>query len=204
MRADEDFDRFGGLKPGDDRDGRTEDAGGVYNDDLTMDCTTNWYPQGTLCDESPTTHAPGTSTKTDGDSGATWHNHGTNAGGTGVIVEDACSDGSCAAVDFNRARIFQMFSDGKTTHVRMSVHAERGDTPPAWNDAGWQELTGFAAVAAGTDQDGDGLVVLDPTVINVTPSVTRYVRIEARNDATHGDEDYIELRSVKLFSAALS
>jgi hypothetical protein len=179
-----------------------EDVGEVYHTELDEGCGTNWYPQGTLCDAAPGQHSPDLSTRSDQDTGATWDND--FAGGTGVLVVDACSDGSCAAVDFNRARIFQMYSDGKTTHLRISTHPERGDTPPAWNDAGWRTITGFETIGAGTDQDGDGLVVLDPTVLGVVPSVTRYVKIEARNDGTLEDEGYIEVRCVKLFSVPLS
>jgi hypothetical protein len=34
------------------------------------------------------------------------------------------------------------------------------------------------------------------------PRVTRYVRVEARNDGTHDEGDYTELRSLKLFSVS--
>ena len=36
-------------------DSGAADASGNYEDDLTADCSASWYPQGTLCDESPTT-----------------------------------------------------------------------------------------------------------------------------------------------------
>ncbi|HSN81958.1 MAG TPA: hypothetical protein VLS88_05235 [Polyangiales bacterium] len=175
----------------------------IYDDDLTTGCDTSWDPQGTLCDEPDTTDSPTTSTKTDSDSGATWYaepDAGDTAPITGFLVIDACSDDSCEAVDFNEARVFQMYSDGKTTHLRISVHDERGDTPPAWNDAGWMTVTDFEMIAAGTSIDD--IVVEDPTVISTGPQVTRYVRLEARNDGSLGDESYIEIRSVKLFSVS--
>jgi len=59
-----------------------EDTDLIYNDDLTQDCGSNWYPQGTLCDEAPTTNDPDVSTKTDDDSGATWYTD--NLGETGI------------------------------------------------------------------------------------------------------------------------
>jgi hypothetical protein len=126
---------------------------------------------------------------------------------TGFLVIDACSDDSCEAVDFNEARVFQMFSDGKTTHLRLSVHSERGGTAPAWDDAGWMTVTDFETIGAGMDVNADGSVVGDPTVISTGPHVTRYVRIEARNDGSlAGDDDddgtYTELRAVKLFSVS--
>jgi hypothetical protein len=74
---------------------------------------------------------------------------------------------------------FQMFSDGKTSHLRLSVHADRGDAAPSWDDAGWMTVSDFEAIGEGTDVNDDGLVVEDPTVISTGPHVTRYVRIEA-------------------------
>lgn len=178
-----------------------EDTDLIYHDDLAEDCESTWYPQGTLCDEAPTTDDPNVSTKTDRDSGATWYTD--NLGETGILVVDACSDGSCTVVDFNEVRIFQMFSDGKITHIRLFVHDEQGDIPPVWNDPGWRKLTGFEPVETGRDMSLDGLTVAEPTVLSVEPSLTRYILIEAQNDGTLGDPSYIELRSVKLFSVAL-
>ena len=178
-----------------------EDTGLIYHDDLTENCESSWYPQGTLCDEAPTTDDPDISTKTDEDSGATWRTD--NLGETGVLVVDACYDGSCTIIDFNEVRIFQMFSDGKTTHVRLFTHDKQGDTPPEWNDPGWKKLTGFEPIGGGRNVSADGLTVGDPAILSVEPSLTRYLLIEARNDGTLGDESYIELRSVKLFSVAL-
>jgi hypothetical protein len=182
-----------------------EDLDYVYNDDLTVGCDNSWYPQGTLCDESPTTDSPTTSTKQDADSGATWYAYTDPEDDppvTGFLVIDACSDDSCTAVDFNEARVFQMFSDGKTTHLRLSIHPDRGDTAPAWDDDGWVTVTDFEPIGAGTDVNGDALVVGDPTVFSTGPRVTRYVRVEARNDGTHDEGDYTELRSLKLFSVS--
>ena len=186
----------------------TEDVEFIYDDDLTTDCSVSWDPQGTLCDEPDTTDSPTTSTKTDEDSGATWYGD-TELGidqpapVTGFLVVDACSDASCEAVDFNEARVFQMYSDGKTTHLRISVHSERGDTAPSWDDAGWMTVSDFETIGEGTSNE-DFTVVENPTVISTGPRVTRYVRFEARNDGSllDDDGDYIELRSVKLFSVS--
>jgi len=185
-----------------------EDASYVYESDLLLGCDDSWYPQGTLCDEANSTDSQETSTKQDSDSGATWLGDGYDVDDedpiTGFLVIDACSDDSCAAVDFNQARVFQMFSDGKTTHLRLSVHGERGDTPPAWDDAGWETVTDFEAIGLGTNIDD--FIVEGPTVITTGPHVTRYVRIEARNDGSNVEDDedgyYTELRSVKLFSVS--
>lgn len=178
-----------------------EDVSGVYDGDLTQDCAESWYPQGTLCDESPTTDDPDVSTKTNEDSGATWE--GTSELGTGVLIVDACKTGGCTAVDVNEAHVFQMFSDGKTTNIRFYAHPDMGDTPPAWDDPNWQPLADFSVVNGGESVGGDPKIVDLPTVISLTPTVSRYFRIDVQNDGRHGDPDYIELRSVKMFAVAL-
>jgi hypothetical protein len=71
------------------------------------------------------------------------------------------------------------------------------------DDPGWQKLTDYEIIGAGRNTSIDGLTVSEPTVLRVDPSLTRYILIETRNDGTLGDESYIELRSVKLFSGAL-
>jgi len=194
-------------------DSGVEDVSMIYNDDLDADCLEEWYPQGTLCDESPTTDDPDVSTKTNGDSGATWDMSvpGPNSG-TGVLVVDACHTGGCTAIDVNEARIFQMYSDGKATHIQIFFHPETGDTPPAWDDAGWVAQGGLVTIEEGAlAVPGDALVVTSPTIVELEPSVTRYVRFDVQNDNRYAVTDvccsdpgyWIELRSVKLFSVAL-
>jgi hypothetical protein len=166
-----------------------------YHTELVVGCAASWYPQGSLCDDPPTTDDPTTSTKVAALSGATWD----AAGATGVLVVDACVDGSCEDVTFDEADLFQMFSDGKTTGVRLAVHPSTAAGAPAWDDAGWTLLGGFETVGAGTDVNSDAVTVTDPAAIGYgTPLTTRYVRIEAINDGTLGDAGYIELRAVKL------
>jgi hypothetical protein len=118
---------------------------------------------------------------------------------TGVLVIDACSDGSCTTIDFNEARVFQMYSDGKTTQLRLSVHSETSGTAPAWDDAGWTEVTGIEDIGEGTVLDEDELVVGDPTALLTGNQTTRYVRVETWNDGSLGDSSFTELRALKLF-----
>lgn len=92
-----------------------------------------------------------------------------------------------------------MFSDGKTTQIELAVHPATGDTPPDWQDGKWKVITeGFAPVGAGATADG-GTTVTDPTVLTVGRQSTRYLRVRVRNDGSQGSENYIELRSLKLF-----
>jgi hypothetical protein len=180
-------------------DAGTENEALVYEPDMTSDCTLGWTPQGTLCNADGTADDKATSTKESEDSGATWYNYDDDVGATGVLVIDACNDGSCESVAFSEARVFQMYSDGETTHVQLAIHPEMGDTPPAWDDAGWTVINGgFTAIGQGTTAD-EGLTVGEPKVIGVGSRKSRYVRVEARNDGSLTEADYVELRSLKLF-----
>ena len=172
----------------------------IYRDDLTQGCDTSWYPQGTLCDEHPGTHSRTLSHRASDHAGATWRTTtSTSPPVTGVLVIDACHDAACTTIFFNEARVFQMFSDGKTTHLRLSVHPSTAATPPEWDDLAWLPITGFERIAAGTQPTaGD---VTDPTVLPLAPTTARYVRVEARNDGAHTYPNYIELRAIKLFWA---
>jgi hypothetical protein len=177
-----------------------EYIGGIYHDELGTDCSSSWRPQGTLCDEGLATNSLATSIKTNDNSGATWYAYDDpEERVTGVLIIDACSDSSCSSITFNTARVFQMFSDGKTSDIRLYTHGELGNTPPAWNDAGWQGIDEFEIVASGIDLSGDGLIVSDPTSLSFNTSTSRYLKIEVTNDGAYDDGDYIELRSVKLF-----
>ncbi|MCA9534358.1 MAG: hypothetical protein KC593_11785 [Myxococcales bacterium] len=181
-----------------------EDANLVYSDDLLADCEANWEPSGTLCDDDrnvPATRDSATeSWRVDSDVGATWDAFDGNDGPvTGQLIIDACATG-CSTIQFSEARVFQMFSDGKTTHVRFYVHPGRDGTVPAWDDAGWRALGAERAVGPGRHDTTDGSLVTAPTrIVFGEVAETRYLRIEARNDGSYGDENYIELRSVKLF-----
>ena len=182
---------------------------GVYADELEADCSRSWRPSGALCDRAPTTSSTTISSTHSEDVGSTWYaiaDWDDDQLVTGLLVIDACNDGSCTTIAFDEARVFQMFSDGKLTHLRLATHPATGDTAPAWDDAGWVTVTGFEEISAGTElgteEDGDDEwhAVEDPTVIAITPRAsTRYLRVEARNDGRYGYETYTELRSLKLF-----
>lgn len=209
------------------------DTGEIYEHTLAPRCDQSWTVGGTLCDERPTTHDLDVSSKSNDSSGATFYNsHGHT---TGVLVIDACSDGSCTAIDFSSAAVFQMNQDGRTTSLRIAIHPDRGATHPAWDDDGWNVVTsgfdGFVSIgevvedtaggafgylyrdtgylAGDTDDTGSDTAssvemdqTTDPTFLNfLQTNVTRYVRVEMRNDGSQGEESYVELRALKLFGA---
>jgi hypothetical protein len=165
------------------------DGATVYNPNPGI-CGSSWQLVGTLCDEAPTTHSPTISTKTNANSGATYNN--SSFSGTGVLVVDLG-----AVQTFNRVNVFQMFSDGKTTHFRISTHPESGATAPDWQDAGWTSVNGFDFIGPGVNLGRNQ--VGDPTLIALPTTSSRYVMVEMRNDGSHGNYYWIELRAFKLF-----
>jgi hypothetical protein len=157
---------------------------------LGTSCNEVWRPFGTLCDESPNTNSMTTSTKQNQNSGITWN----NGGGTGIFIVDLG-----AAQTFNLAQVYQMFSDGKTTHVRGFYHPSTSATAPSLTDAGWVEMFPETLIGAGVL---NGNNVTQPTNITFNNTTARYIRFYARNDGRYGSSGYIETRSIKLFNTA--
>jgi hypothetical protein len=121
----------------------------LYNSDLSIDCSGSWNPQGSLCDEDPTADSREVSSKSVFNSGATWNTSG--ADDTGVLVVDMGS-----VQDLTEIRVFQMFSDGKTTQIHFSYHPETGGTPPSWNDTGWLNFDGTVSYVKTFSGEGFG------------------------------------------------
>jgi hypothetical protein len=104
-------------------------------------------------------------------------------------------------VDLKKSRrllktsVFQMFSEGKTTHIAFSGNPETGSTPPDANDAGWFTMIPKTPVGSGSNQ---GAYIRNPAKFELD-NHTRYVKIMAWNDGSMGSSDYIQLKGVKMF-----
>jgi len=159
---------------------------------LGSTCGESWRPFGTLCDETPNTNSLTTSTKSNPNSGITFNSG--SASGIGVFVVDLG-----ATQTFNLAQVYQMFSDGKTTHVRGFYHPSTSATAPSITDAGWVEM--FPETLVGPGAVSGNSVTL-PTEITFNNTSARYVRFYVRNDGRYGSGTWIETRSIKLFSTA--
>ncbi len=172
----------------------------VYSRDLNAGCVEYYAAQAALCDESDSREV---SARVNPFSGPSWGNYRGRV--RGVFVVDACHDGSCDAVDFNEAWVFQTFAYGKITHIRLSVHESRNGTAPSWHDDGWLAVFDPQLVGPGTDLSGDGTLVGDPTILQTGPQVARYLRVEVINDGSlGGDTGFIDFRQIKLFSRGVS
>jgi hypothetical protein len=165
-----------------------------YKNNLTNNCMAIWSPSGLLCNTSGTADDKTASVQAYTEVGATWFVN--DAASVGVLIIDAGN-----VINFSEARVFQMFSDGKITQIRLSVHSGTGSVVPAWNDTGWSVISpgtdGVSDVGAGVLETNGGVTA--PTVLSLGARSSRYIKVEAYNNGTHGDGGYIELRSLKLF-----
>jgi uncharacterized protein (TIGR02145 family) len=122
--------------------------------------------------------------------GSTWNNPQAGTG-YGILV-----------VDMNEVRhllnisVFQMFADGKTTHIAFAGHPETGLTPPDAFHGEWVEFLPKTGLGAGTNFNSH-IGSPDKFIVDVH---TRYVKIMAWNDGSLGHQSYIELKGVKMFA----
>jgi len=100
--------------------------------------------------------------------GTTWSGAAAGAG-VGQLVVDLQS-----AKTIDRFSVFQMFADGKTTHIQFFMHANTGATPPDAGDAGWVAVAAESAVGAGVN-DTANTRISSPTKITVPSFTTRYL-----------------------------
>lgn len=100
---------------------------------------------------------------------------------------------------FTTLRVFQMFSDGKTTQASIAIHSESTDSTPVYNDAGWTELERRGVGTGMQSTIGGNLLTSCPTVLDVGAHASRYVRLSFKNSGEFGDPSWIEVGAVKLF-----
>lgn len=97
---------------------------------------------------------------------------------------------------FTTLRIFQMFSDGKVTDVRLSVSSLTGSTWPAYDDGTWTVVAPRTGIGQGLT--GSGFVTC-PTIIDMGATSGRYLRLESWNAGQFGSPNWVEISAAKLF-----
>lgn len=148
-----------------------------------------WQWIDALCSVSAV-NSPDSSVKSTSSQGSTWN---TGDGTVRYMVVDLG-----AVRTFNELRVFQMFSDGKVTHVAMYVYPDT--TPglnPIFSDASWSSVLTESEVNPGVDNIP---VVTGPSVFTLPETTARYVKFEFRNDGRYGNGGFVEVRELKLFN----
>lgn len=164
------------------------------------DCTSFWLPTQILCDPSITGQtSPGKDSQTH-----VWKNRA-DAGYTIDTGNDPLSSGFViidlgAVRTFTTLRVFQMFSDGKTTDVKMSVSSSASSTWPAYDDASWTTVpVPRSPVGAGSGSRTSSTFVTCPSIYDFGATSGRYIKLETWNSGQFGSPSWIELSAVKLF-----
>jgi hypothetical protein len=151
-------------------------------------CDSQFYPRTSLCDIGRPVNDPDFSYRRDNRTGATWYSGGPT--GYGILVIDLGSEQI-----INSMSVFQMFADGKTTHVEAYAYPNT-TVPPSSEDTDWDQLFPYTEVGAGIRIES---TVSDPLKVQFTAVKTRYIMLYLKNDGSLGNENYIELRQVKAF-----
>jgi hypothetical protein len=122
--------------------------------------------------------------------GTTWNN---NYSGYGIFVVDLKEIRT-----INRFRVFQMFSDGKITGIKIFKNTTyTGSTAPLSSSGGWAEVTsGLTTIGAGLNNTS---YISSPTNISTSDFSTRYIMLYCYNDGTLGSTSFIELKGIKAF-----
>lgn len=90
---------------------------------------------------------------------------------------------------FNQARYYQMFSDGKATHVALDVSSS--NNLETFSSGNWTQIHDYNILD--NDSNSNGIAV------NFSNITARYLRVRVYNDGRYGDGSYTELYNIKLF-----
>lgn len=158
-----------------------------------LDCTSSWMWVQILCDPAPATNHKTQMAKPEFNAGLTIDTD-LDPAVVGYQVLDLRQPR-----DFTTLRIFQMFSDGKVTHVELATSSETGDTwPNARDDSAWTTVAPRSAVGPGLQVAAQGITQC-PTVLDFSATQSRYVRLRFWNDGSFGSPTWIEVGGAKLF-----
>jgi hypothetical protein len=174
---------------------------GVELDEEDYDCTTGyWTAEQILCDEGSTRNSRDIVSRAHESVGITYE----------VLDTDNPFDSKAFVVidlqsvkTFHLLQIYQMFSDGKVTHVELFVNPNSSNQWPTYWDSGWTQVVERSLINEGAfveDADlEDGSILSQPTNIAIPSASSRYIMLAFYNDGTHGDPRWIEVGGVKLF-----
>ncbi len=175
-------------------DGTIIDGGGTPTSS-TLNCTSSWQFQQVLCDMDSGTTPAGKNEhayayKPATNQGITW----SSAYQPGYVVIDLQEVRA-----FTTLRIFQMFSDGKVSAVRLSVSNATGDTWPLRDDGSWTTVVEKSNTGPGARTGSSSEYVTCPSVYDFGATKGRYIMLEAWNDGGFGSTAWVEIGAAKLF-----
>jgi len=167
----------------------------AYLSNLTAVCAANYQPTGSFCNIA-FANTKGIFFKYIASAGATWNRP--NAAAIGVLVVDLGAVKDIAEIEY-----YQMFSDGKVTHITAYSHPSSSNTAPSAADGSWVQAHTQTTIGAGAGFLGYASTVTNPSTVTDLAINTRYVKFEALNDGSLGNPNYIEIGGIKLFTPEL-
>jgi len=175
------------------------DGASAYNEgSIEANPGDSWSCNGSFIEQTPRSHYE-LSHRSNTNTGSTWRTPG-----TGVVVIDLTRKrGQLRRL--RRFLLYQMISDGYTTHVKLYYHKDL-ENPPVYTSNGWIPITVDWLRLGRTSEVGnppgsDGGNSVRPVIDHVIDPVrTRFLKIECQNDGALGNPSYIEFRQIKAFS----
>jgi len=168
----------------------------------------SWNNNGTFIDELPCKDNELFSFRTNKNTGSTWVNSSPGES-TGILIADLTQQNE-SVVPISKFCVFQMHSDGSTTHLKISFHPSNTYAPET-DDTDWVTVLDWAEIGPLAYATADDLdenqranfqlesIIKRTELFTVQTFETRFLKFEIKNDGRHGSGNYIELRQIKAF-----
>eukprot|EP00698_Gefionella_okellyi_P024372 TRINITY_DN8573_c0_g1_i1.p1 TRINITY_DN8573_c0_g1~~TRINITY_DN8573_c0_g1_i1.p1 ORF type:complete len:468 (-),score=51.35 TRINITY_DN8573_c0_g1_i1:56-1327(-) len=163
-----------------------------YNENLE-EFGGSWLPSHGIWDQPPFTDDEDVFSSPKRVNGSTWVK-GTNPANCGLLVVDMLKPRRIGMFS-----AFQMYSDGKCTHMEIFAHPRLSEPCPQPTDPEWYSVGAEQVMNHPLEDDLPEQAVSPAHKWTVTPFTSRYLRINARNDGRYGDGYYIEFKGLKAF-----
>eukprot|EP01129_Flabellula_baltica_P002873 TRINITY_DN12764_c0_g1_i1.p1 TRINITY_DN12764_c0_g1~~TRINITY_DN12764_c0_g1_i1.p1 ORF type:complete len:482 (+),score=87.07 TRINITY_DN12764_c0_g1_i1:3-1448(+) len=161
----------------------------------------SYVNNGLFIDQTPSSHYT-VSYKQNTSNGILWNNDGR---GTGVLVVDITGKDNGVKI-IRRLMMFQMTDSYFCTHLKFYYHNEKSN-PPSYEDEHWIPINEdwlrvqLRGVTGNPPGQTGGNTIRDSLDHIIEPVITRFLKIEAKNDNSNGHSSYIGIRQIKAFSS---
>jgi len=179
----------------------TNGASSYNNGTLEGPADNSWQNNGCLVDQGDFPDKLMKSYRSNQNSGSTWSNGGADSSGV-LVIDITCE---IRPRRISRILIFQMISDGATSHLRFSYHIDLTSNPSysadTWIAMHDDWITIGPAITIENPPGLAGHTVQCTHVFDLPQAIrTRFLKVEVKNDGRNGSPSYIELRQIKALS----
>jgi len=171
----------------------------IYNPGtLTGPPEANWCNNGCIVDQCPGTKY--ISPRSNYNAGSTWTSSAETNGYGSLIIDIT---GESMKYKIERFLLFQMKSDGCTSHFKLYFHKSSDAIPDHLNEEwiplqkDWVKMGKYEEIG----YENFANTCICTMIYDIKPITTRYLKVVVKNDGTHGSPSYIELRQIKAYSS---